>query len=75
VTLEFDHTALRKESTKKDYTYWNELLHYIENNIETLLDIYMTEYIPKTLPKNMAPIPKPSVEYILTSHKSMMNLI
>ena len=60
--------------TEKDYTYRDEILASILCNIRLgeKVHVDMSEYIPKSLPKNMAP--KPPMQQLLDSHKSRINL-
>lgn len=66
--------VLKKRYQKKDYSYRSELLDTVKGSIISgrpeLVD--MSEYIPKDLPKNMAPVPRPPLEEMLLKHKSRL---
>ena len=68
--------VLKKVHETKDYTYRSRIMASIQNSVSANepIEIDMTEYIPQEMPKNMAPVPKPSKESMLEKHRSRMAL-
>ena len=66
--------VLKKTHVKKDYGYRKNIMANILNRIviQKPLSIDMTEYIPDNLPKNIAPVPKPSIDELMKKHRSRM---
>ena len=66
--------VLKKKSAKKDYSYRHEVVENIMNNVRIGRneEVDMSEYIPSDLPKNIAPVPRPSMDELLAKHRSRM---